>query len=66
MQLREYLTVKGLTGLQFAKLHGIGYSNVYYWMRGRHKPNKFYIEMIRKATRNKVREEDWNNLKEGT
>ena len=59
MKLREYLDYKGITVLEFAKAHDIHFTTVFKWLKGTFKPNKFYREVVRKATRGKVKDEDW-------
>lgn len=60
MQLKEYLETSGILPKEFARETDIGLQNLYYWMRGRFKPNKFYQNLIKKATKGKVTEKDWN------
>ncbi len=59
MKLKDYLTSKGISVLTFAQKNEINYANVFYWLKGTHKPNKFYQEILRKATQGKVTQADW-------
>lgn len=59
MKLSDYLLHKQLSVKQFAEKNGFGIQNVYYWMRGAFKPNKFHKLLIDKATKGQVTDKDW-------
>jgi predicted transcriptional regulator len=64
MQLKNYLKAENIDIKQFAEKSDIALQNLYYWMRGTFKPNKFYQRLISEATNGKVTSRDWNRLHE--
>lgn len=65
MQLKDYLKREKLDAKDFAIKAKVSLQNVYYWMRGTYKPNKFYMAILAEATNGKVTEKDWKQKIKG-
>lgn len=59
MKLKDYLEKYDIEPKEFARIADVSLQNVYYWMRGKFKPNKFYQKILHKATKGRVTESDW-------
>ena len=63
MNLREYLETNNLSVLEFCLSTELPTQNVYYWIRGKFVPNRFYKRIIAKLTNGQVTEKDWKKQK---
>lgn len=63
MNLRSYLTRNKLEIKEFAEKYNLPLQNVHYWVKGTFRPNRFYRDIIEKATGGDVKKEDWKPKK---
>jgi len=61
MRLREYLELKNVRPLVWARQVGLPQAGVYAWLAGTVKPNIRNIMKIKAATNGAVTPEDWLN-----